>query len=60
MDEEPKDLLRVDVDNGKYTVIIDNKTGGLSALRHGEKWRDCCGDNLIYFLAVELNEARNK
>lgn len=50
------DIERVTVADGKYTVVIDG--GKLTALRHGEPWRDLCGDNLIYWLAVELQAAR--
>lgn len=51
--------MRVDVCGGKYTVVFgsDNR---LHALRYGEEWRNCVGDNLIYYLAVELEEARLK
>ena len=51
--------MKVDVDGGKYTVVIPN-TGSVTALRHGEPWRDCCGDNLIFHLAWELHEARER
>jgi hypothetical protein len=51
--------LQVSVSNGKYTVIL-KENGGTEALRHGEPWRDCCGDNLIYCLASELDEARQE
>ena len=47
---------RIDVADGKYTVIYDN--GRLTALRYGEPWRDINGDNLVYYLAVELRQAR--
>jgi hypothetical protein len=47
---------RIDVADGKYTVVYDN--GQMSALRHGEPWRDINGDNLVYWLAVELRQAR--
>lgn len=50
------DVERVTVADGKYTVVIDG--GKLTALRYGEPWRDLCGDNLIYWLAVELQAAR--
>ncbi|MCZ8256971.1 MAG: hypothetical protein O9327_15060 [Polaromonas sp.] len=50
---------RVTVADGKYTVINDN--GRLTALRHGEPWgRDIAGDNLIYWLTVELAQAREE
>lgn len=32
---------------GKYTVEFDETTGKLSALRHGEPWRDLAGDGLV-------------
>lgn len=49
--------MRVTVANGKYTVVME-EGGRLHALRHGEEWRDCCGDKLIYCLASELEDAR--
>jgi hypothetical protein len=50
---------RVTVADGKYTVINDN--GQLTALRHGERWnREITGDNLIYWLTVELAQAREE
>lgn len=48
----------VAVDGGKYTVVIVGD-GGLHALRYGQPWRDLCGDNLVFNLAWELNEARS-
>ena len=51
--------MRIDVCNGKYTVIV-GYGGELSCLRYGEEWRDCVGDNLIYNLAVELSGMREK
>ncbi len=50
-------MMRVDVADGKYTVILDS--GGLRALRWGEEWRDCCGDNLVLYLASELEDTRD-
>ena len=34
--------------------------GGLHALRYGEEWRDLTGDKLVFSLAYELNEEREK
>lgn len=40
--------------DGKYTVINDN--GLLTALRNGEPWgRDLIGDNLVYWMLVEVD-----
>lgn len=58
MDNRPE-CEHVQVNDGKYTVVLHDKDG-LSALRHGEKWRDCVGDNLIYWLAVDLKAARHE
>lgn len=49
--------LNVSVDNGKYTVIME-ADGRLHALRYGEPWQDLCGNNLVYFLAAELEATR--
>jgi hypothetical protein len=51
--------IKVNVADGKYAVVIPD-TGGLHALRHGEPWRDLAGDNLVFYLAVELHEARKQ
>lgn len=51
------DRLRVDVDGGKYTVVM-TQDGHLHALRYGEPWRECVGDNLIGCMAGEIEELR--
>lgn len=43
----------VTLDGGKYSVQL-HKDGEIIALRHGEKWRDCTGDNLIYYLTESI------
>ena len=48
--------FEIELDGGKYTYIFDN--GKQKALRYGEEWRDLTGDNLIYWMAVELNDLR--
>ena len=58
MSTKLEDMTYVHVADGKYTVIFGD--GNLQALRYGAYWRDCCGDNLIYWLAVELNDARKE
>lgn len=57
---EPKDMLRVSVGDGKYTLIQDH-TGRQYALRHGEKWE--AGDLLVgcgitLALGYAVDEAR--
>jgi len=48
----------IQVNDGKYTVVMDG--GKLSALRYGEPWQDLTGNNLVYWLAIELQEARDE
>ncbi len=52
-----KDMLRVSVHDGKYTVVQDS-CGKLFTLRYDALWRDCDGDKLIYCLASEVEELR--
>lgn len=51
-----EDQLRVTVANGKYTVVMC--AGRLTALRYGEAWRECVGDNLVLALAQEVRDLR--
>lgn len=64
MMEGGKFFINVSVDNDKYRVRIreneDGTLGPLHVLRYGAHWKDCIGDNLIYWLALELQEARIK
>lgn len=52
-----RDMLRISVADGKYTVVQD-ASGRLSALRYGEPWRNLVGDNLVHALACEVEELR--
>ena len=49
--------MKVTTSDNKYTVT-DEGGVGLRALRYGEPWRECVGDNLIYMLAANLVESR--
>lgn len=49
--------MKHDFADGKYTVINDN--GNLTALRNGEPWgRDLVGDNLVYWMLVEVDSLK--
>lgn len=54
--------MQKDYDNGEYTMIFDESTGALYALRYGEYWKDISGDKLIYWMLVDHLRAldRNK
>ena len=49
---------RLDICDGKYTLIIDTDTGRAECLRYGEKWRGLVGDKMVLALFDELVEAR--
>lgn len=54
--------LRIDVDNGKYT-IVQPEDGQAYALRYGEPWlsaEQMTGTNMILAMAYELDELRAK
>ncbi len=51
--------MRHDFDEGKYTVT--NNNGKLTALRYGEPWdRDLTGDNLIYWMLIEVDKLKQQ
>lgn len=49
-------MTRIELAEGKYTYINDN--GNQRALRYGEEWRDLTGDNLIYYMGVEIQQLK--
>lgn len=56
------ELLRIDVDNGKY-AIVQHENGGTEILRYGEPWMgqgggDFPGVNAVLAIAYELEELR--
>jgi hypothetical protein len=54
---------RIELYDGKYTVIFNTETGEFRALRYGEEWRDLCGDGMIlqmFFRIQELEEEVKK
>lgn len=50
---------KLDLCDGKYTVIYDFGTGRSECLRYGEPWRQLCGDKMVLAMfdrIVELEE----
>jgi hypothetical protein len=45
-------------DNGKYTVV--NNNGILTALRYGEPWQDLSGNNLVYWMLIEVDRLKTE
>ena len=54
-----ENVFRIALDDGKYEVVLPENYQ-LYALRNGEPWRDLTGDNLVYLLASEVHELREK
>lgn len=50
--------VELSLEDGKYTVISDR--GHLTALRHGEPWRDMTGDKLIGCMVSEIESLREE
>ena len=50
--------MRIILENGKYEYIL--KDGKQHILRHGQKWRDETGDNLILAMAHEIQRLKTK
>ena len=50
---------RIDLCDGKYSVVFNFETGQSEALRYGERWRDLRGDKMVLAMfnrIVELEE----
>ena len=48
-------MTKIILQEGKYTVLHENGAN-LRALRHGEEWRDLCGDGLVLALVQRIEE----
>lgn len=54
--------MQIELENGKYTYILDEVTGVQEVLRCGEPWRkdDLIGDNLVLAMAHEIAMLQNE
>ena len=50
------DIETVELDNGKYTLVMDTLKGVYCSRGDDKYWRDCVGDNLILFLGMRILE----
>ncbi len=55
-----KEMINIELHNGKYKILMTEDGNRFKALRHNEKWRDLTGDNLMYWLCIELQKAKEK
>lgn len=52
---------RIQLNDGKYTVVYDETNSfPEKVFRYGEEWRDVTGDNLIYWLCVEIMKSKGE
>lgn len=49
-------MYKIDLDDGKYTIIENLEKGKFEALRYSEEWRNLIGDNLILSLVNKIQE----
>ena len=47
-------MTRLELQDGKYTIIRSDDCSQFEALRHGELWRILTGDNLIHALVDRI------
>lgn len=51
--------MQIYTDDRKYETILDEDTGRITVLRHGEEWRDETGDNYILSLIHLIEQMRD-
>lgn len=51
--------MQIYTDGRKYETILDEDTGRITILRHGEEWRDETGDNYILSLIHLVEQMRD-
>lgn len=51
--------MQIYTDDRKYETILDEGTGRITILRHGEEWRDETGDNYILSLIHLIEQMRD-
>ncbi|NFH01323.1 hypothetical protein FC831_13730 [Clostridium botulinum] len=49
-------MCKIELCDGKYTIIEDLENGKFEALRYDETWRNLIGDNLILSLVYKIQE----
>lgn len=49
-------ICRIELEEGKYTVLHKEDHGGVTVLRHGEPWRNETGDGFILAMVHRILE----
>lgn len=48
--------MKIELEEGKYEIILNENPFEFKALRYGEEWRDLAGDKLILALVNKIEE----
>lgn len=53
-------MKRIELEDGKYTILHHEEHGGLTVLRHGEPWRNETGDKLMLAMTHHILELESE
>ena len=53
-------LRKIELEDGKYTVLHHEEHGGITVLRHGEPWRNETGDKLLLAMIEKIEQLTNE
>ena len=51
---------RIDLEDGKYTVVYDPNSGKINTLRYGEPWQEHVGDHLMLAMVYRILDLERK
>lgn len=53
-------MKKIELENGKYTILHDESHGGITVLRYREPWRNETGDKLMLAMTQRILELENE
>lgn len=53
-------MKKIELENGKYTILHDEEHGGITVLRYREPWRNETGDKLMLALIERVSELEDE
>lgn len=53
-------LKKIELEDGKYTILHHEEHGGITILRHGEVWRNETGDKLFLAMVHQILELQDE
>lgn len=52
--------IKVELENGKYTILHDEEHGGITVLRYRERWRNETGNKLMLAMTQRILELESE